>query len=285
MASAGRFWKHVRVLGLRLNTWRSGTARVTLPLAIVIVGWIFAGYFYISFRKHERISEQAHFDAIVGATQVRLEQQLEAYKDVVRGAAQFLTGATKMDNEMWKAYVQRLHFQERYPYSSAMSISVPASTEELPALELRQRALGFPTFRVHAPPLMAVDGSVGEHFIILYMEPLTPTAIGADHAMEPHRRAAILRARDTGELVITEPTTVLREGIQSTAFLLFMPVYRAGSTLDTVADRRAALKAIASATFTPQGFFDSVLRPLQGQLIAEAFIGPIASAKIGRAHV
>ncbi|MEQ1884013.1 MAG: CHASE domain-containing protein [Bryobacteraceae bacterium] len=273
MKTVRRVWNQSRLLALHVRQLLTKSDRLILPLVILVTGWAFAAWFYVSFEQHEKASEQAHVDALVNASQVRLEQQFEAYQDVVREAAQFLTGAPKIDDAMWKAYVRRLHFQERYPYSSAMSVTVPVSEDGLAALEQKQRREGFRDFQVHPPPQMRPDPSVHDHFIILYMEPLTPTAMGADHALEPRRRAAIERARDTGELVTTEPTVVVREGKESYAFLIFMPVYQPGASLDTVEERRAALKAVASATFTPEGFFDSVMRPLNGQLTAEAFAG------------
>ncbi|MEQ1948980.1 MAG: response regulator [Bryobacteraceae bacterium] len=276
MRTVRRIWNSTKLVALRFLQWATGagTERFRFPLGILVVGWIFAACFYVSFERHVNASAQAHVDALVNSSQVRLEQQFEAYRDVVRGAAQFLTGAPKTDNAMWQAYVRRLHFQERYPYSSAMSVTVPVSDNGIAALEQKQRKSDFPSFHVHPPPQMHPNPSVHDHFIILYMEPLVPAAIGADHALEPHRRVAIEEARDTGELVTTEPTVVLRDGKESPAFIIFMPVYQPGASLDTVEERRAALKAIASATFTSEGFFDSVLHSLNGQLVAEAFAGP-----------
>jgi len=264
---------NVGAVAFVLDRWRSGSERVALPLAIIAVGWIFAGWLYVSLEDHRKSSERAHFDALVNAAEVQLQQQMEAYKDVVHGAGEFLTGASRIDAAMWQAYVRRLHFQERYPFSSAMSVSVPVVSAGIAQLEQRQRASLNPAFTVHAPPLFSADPKLVEHFILLYMEPVTAAAIGADHALEPNRRTAIEHARDTGELTITKPTTVRREGGLSTAFLMFMPVYEAGSGLDTVRERRAALKALVSATFTSDGLFQSVLKPLEEQLSAEAFVG------------
>lgn len=244
------------------------------PIAITLVGWAFAGWLFSSLEGHQKTAERAHFDALANSAEVRLEQQLESYKDVVRGAAEFLTGAPGMDAAMWRAYVRRLHFQESYPYSSAMSVSVPVATNDLQQLTQQQRAVWYPTFKIHPPPLRADDPSITEHFIILYIEPLVDTAVGGDHALDPGRLAAIHHARDTGELTMTPRTSVMRDGILHDAFLMFMPVYTAGSAVDTVEERRAALKALASATFTPDALFQNVLDPLAGQLSADVFVGP-----------
>jgi two-component system sensor histidine kinase/response regulator len=58
------------------------------------------------------------------------------------------------------------------------------------------------------------------------------------------------------------------------AFVLFTPVYRPGAILDSMAERRAALKAVIGTALTVQEFFDSVFAQAIGQLKIDVFDGP-----------
>lgn len=69
-----------------------------------------------------------------------------------------------------------------------------------------------------------------EYVPVLYIEPLegNQKALGFDVSSEPIRREALERARETGDVAATGPIRlVVQEGTESSAVLLFSPVYRA----------------------------------------------------------
>src|SRR5207302_3427401 len=97
--------------------------------------------------------------------------------------------------------------------------------------------------------------------------------LGGDHATNPGRRSAIETARDRSEPVLTKPVQITRRGQRVAGLILYVPVYRAGAALETVVQRRSALKAIVEAAFVAEEFFDSTLGPLAGQLKEDVFAG------------
>ncbi|HRC75485.1 MAG TPA: PAS domain S-box protein, partial [Kouleothrix sp.] len=64
-------------------------------------------------------------------------------------------------------------------------------------------------------------------------------ALGYDLGSEPVRRAAMLQARDSGQVGATATIRLLTNN--QPGFLMFLPVYDAGAPIDTVAQRRAAI--------------------------------------------
>ena len=70
-------------------------------------------------------------------------------------------------------------------------------------------------------------------------------------AAEPVRRRAMERARDSGEAAITRALTLVQDASEPRpgGFLMFLPVFRHGAAIDTIAERRAALLGVIYAPF------------------------------------
>ncbi|PKU25800.1 PAS domain S-box protein [Telmatospirillum siberiense] len=87
-----------------------------------------------------------------------------------------------------------------------------------------------------------------EYFPVTFTVPeaQNKAAIGFDLVSNPSRRAALEKARDTGNLVFTERIALVTG---SDGILAFLPVYRNGSPTETVEERREALRGVAFGVF------------------------------------
>jgi CHASE1-domain containing sensor protein len=133
---------------------------------------------------------------------------MAGYQDALRGAGEFLSGASRIDRDIWRAYVQRLHVINRYPGATAMGVIEPVGSRAVEGFEAEQRRLYHTDFKIHAA-LGGEDEPVAEHFVIVCVEPLlNPAALGSDHATAPRRRFAIEAARDRGEPVLSRPIRI-----------------------------------------------------------------------------
>lgn len=88
---------------------------------------------------------------------------------------------------------------------------------------------------------------VGEAFPVRYrVAPVGGSGIvGVDFGSDPERRAALLRARDTGRPQATAPVRIVQLGVPGVD--VFAPVYRGGAEPRTVAGRRRALVGFVAA--------------------------------------
>jgi signal transduction histidine kinase/CheY-like chemotaxis protein/integral membrane sensor domain MASE1 len=247
---------------------------LALPGSVVVAGWLFGGWLYTSFDHSRTAFDLSRFQGVVRAAERNIREQMASYEEVVRGAGEFLSATPRIDYTMWHAYMQRLHFADRYPDSVAMSISEPVDSAKLAEFSAERRRSGQPHFTVH-PPNGVPDRPVPEHYVMVGLEPVTtnPASIGTDQAVEPNRLRAIQAARDGGEPVLTLPTIFRRGGEIRTGLILFCPVYRAGAALDSIMGRRTALKGVVSANFTVKAFFDNAFAPLNGQVSVDVFTG------------
>ena len=89
------------------------------------------------------------------------------------------------------------------------------------------------------------------YFPVLYAEPLAgnETAIGYDPIIEPLRRRALNQTMDSGLPTASERVKLVQEKENVYGFVLSIPVYERQSPVETVEQRRAALKGFAAGVF------------------------------------
>ncbi|MCX6916767.1 MAG: PAS domain S-box protein [Verrucomicrobia bacterium] len=146
-----------------------------------------------------------------------------------------------MSRADWRAYVQSLQVERQLPGIQGVGYALLIPPERLAQHELEIRQEGFPKYRVWPEGPRAVYSS------IIYLEPFTNRnlwAFGYDMLLEPTRRAALERARDANTAALTGKVKLVQEtstDVQA-GTLMYVPVYRKGMPVATVAERRAALQ-------------------------------------------
>ena len=242
---------------------------LALPGGILLVGWVFGGLLYFSLDRERIAADQDHFAHLVGAASDGIQRQTQAYASSLSGASEYLSAIPRVDESDWQRYVEGLRIRERYTGSPTMTVIFAVKAADAARFTAQQRRAGRPDFHIHATE----DGkssAVGMHYVLTYVAPTIPNplALGNDAASELNRLAAIEEARDSGEAVLVHGT-ISRGGSAQAGLILYAPVYGAGASLATVAQRRRALKAVVGAAFTARDYFSRAFEPL-GQQVAVA---------------
>src|SRR5579864_9306219 len=150
-----------------------------LPGIVLLAGWFFGGWMYRSFDGNRAALENVHFDTLVQVAEHNVQQQMSSYEEALLGASEFLSAATHVDQNVWHAYVDRLHVMDRYPGNSTMVLLQPIASSDLERFAAEQRSKGSTGFTIHQS--LNSDGSpVAEHFVVAALEPMTlyPGALG-----------------------------------------------------------------------------------------------------------
>jgi len=86
-------------------------------------------------------------------------------------------------------------------------------------------------------------------YLIRHIEPAAQNvgALGLDVGSEASRRAAVERAIDGGGPALSDPIVLVQDDRRTPGFLVCVPMYRAGHPLDTLPQRRAALRGVLYA--------------------------------------
>lgn len=135
------------------------------------------------------------------------------------------------------------------------------------------RAEGFPDYDIKP------FGQRDEYTAVVYLAPFdwrNRRAFGFDMFAEPVRRAAMERARDGAAAALSGKVTLIEETAKDSqaGFLLYLPLYRKGAAVQSVAERRAALAGYIYAAFGMNDFMRGILSVKNGDEVAlEIFDG------------
>jgi|GEM_PF-204286 len=221
---------------------RNATPSVALVVgaALAVLGWSVA-------MELTRAEAQGRFDALARQVDARLQSRMQEYARVLRGAAALFAAAPSVDRQAWHAFVSSQDLQDELPGLRRLAYAPFLTAAGREALLRSLRSRGESDF--HLVPAGAREA----YAPVLFSEPLDARgrrALGYDLYAEPHRRAAMQEARDSGRITMTDRLELLPDDQGSTppGFLIFVPVYRHGAVPATVAERRAQLIGFA---FTP----------------------------------
>ena len=215
--------------------------------------------------QSERERDRARFANAVQSAQDRIRARMDAYIALLYGARALFAGADSVSPDEFRAYVTQLDVQRRYPGVQGLGFTRRVPPGQVARLEAAMRAAGLPQFRVWP------DTPRAEYHSIIFLEPRdqrNQAALGYDMYSEPTRRAAMARARDSGEPAMTGKVTLVQEidEQKQPGFLIYLPVYRGGETPPTVAERRERLLGFVYAPFRAgdlfAGMFGSETAPL-----------------------
>lgn len=177
-----------------------------------------------------------------------LEKSIRANVEVLRGGAALLDTRPSTQRSEFRDYLQSIDVEERFPGLQGIGFAMMIAPGELAALEESLRGEGFPDFQVK--PV----GKRDIYSAIVFLEPFdwrNRRAFGFDMFQEPVRRAAMERARDTGEPAASGAVQLVQEtdtDVQA-GFLLYLPIYKTQGTPETIEERRAEIRGFVYSPF------------------------------------
>lgn len=213
---------------------------IVVPTLIACVLATVVGYFAISRIKqtHDQARESAFLLETTEIT-LRIEERFKAYRQVLRGARALFAASKEVNREEWRQYVTDLRLHADYAGIQGVGFAVHIPASQLASHEQHIRAEGFPDYRVSPP------GPRDEYSAIVFLEPFdwrNQRAFGYDMFSEPIRHEAMERARYLGVAALSARVRLVQEtstDIQS-GVLLYLPVFRKETPLDTPAQRERA---------------------------------------------
>jgi signal transduction histidine kinase len=231
---------------------RSAIPWILLVLALALTATV-AGLLEQSAHSRDR----SRFDNSVQSTSDRISGQMETYVALLRGVGGLLAASEGVTAEEFRTYVERVGVPDRYPGVQGLGFSRRSTRAELPGVVAAVRAEGARDFRAWP------DGPRDEYHTIVFLEPQdarNQAALGYDMFTDPVRRAAMERARDTGQPTASGRVTLRQEidARKQAGFLVYLPVYRGGAVPATVEERREALLGFVYAPFRADDLFREV---------------------------
>ncbi|WP_229255404.1 CHASE domain-containing protein [Duganella phyllosphaerae] len=233
----------------------------TRGLAALAVGLTLTGTLCYLVHADQRAQMETRFQRDTDKVARDTAARLQTCFDVLLGYKGIYALDDRIDRARFHRFSAELKLERRYPGFQAVQFVRAVPEDRLDAFVAAVRADtsvdagGYPNFRVHPVTHAPV------HYVIEYTAPDkgNENAFGLDlAALPPHLRAAML-ARDSGEIVSTEPITLVQDVTGEPGFIARAPVYRNGAPVGSEAQRRDALVGFVALVFRVNALMREVI--------------------------
>jgi signal transduction histidine kinase len=269
MWRAGRVFEHLR--------------RMSVAYAVLLVALALAvlAYFYV--RQNVEASVRDQLDETVRAAQDAIDRQMDSYVEAMLGSRGLFYASSSVEEGEWDDYADGIDLEERYEGMQALGYAERVETSERESFEdqiadrLREEGLGD-------RPALRPEGRRLEYFPLAFVEPfdeVNQDLLGHDAYPDPVYRAAMDRARDTGQARATGKVYVLTEAPEGSraelalepGLVVYLPVYSKDATVDNAAQRQRALEGFVVAYLEAEGLLRGTLESFDPSIDFEIYDG------------
>ena len=242
------------------------------PWLVLTLGFIATFVGWQAVRDDDTSDTAVKFEAEVVGHITAIQNRMLAYEQILRAGVAFTNSSDEVTRQEWKTFVDNLRVQKNYPGTLGYAYSIFVPHDEVAAHEARMQAEGFSDYRIRP-----IDPRLPPTAII-YLEPLNDrnrAAIGYNMFKEPNRLAAMTRAVETGNAALAGRVTLVQEnkGPVQAGTLMYLPVYKKGVSLETVADRWAAIVGVVYAPLRMNDLMNGILGDRQNFIDLHIFDG------------
>lgn len=227
---------------------------------VLLVALIFTFVAFNRVHKSIEISDQNRFENVIAQTRAEIQRRLVRCVDQIYNTRALFAVKEDVTLDDWRTYFETMSL--RHNILGIRSIVyvervTPANREEF----LKYRSGSIRTNFTIIPP-----GERATYYPIVYVTHFDPWAqiiYGLDHAVLPERLETIEQSVDQNAALMTVKTRFMTTdgGFQfhtNGGFMVYLPIYKNGSTVTNVTQRRAALQGLVSMTIVPQVMLTAV---------------------------
>lgn len=247
------------------------------PATVCLVGIAASGLAAYQVAQIAEEKDRERVEHIFGQVHNAIEARLETYIAMLRAGAGFVSSQEgAVTRAEFRRFVDQLQLAAHYPGVQGIGFSARLTSEG------GDPRAALAEFGVPDLPLSPA-GERDEVHAIIHLEPLdrrNQAALGYDMYSEAVRREAMQRARDTAQPAASGRVQLVQEideQVQA-GFLIYVPVYRGGSTPFTVEERRRRLVGFVYSPFRAddlmRGIFGTVPRRRADIVIYDGAIAP-----------
>ncbi len=215
--------------------------RNRLPWIVLVIGLLLTALATLYIKSGEERIARLEFTSRCDAVQTRIIDRLADYTRLLQSGVVLFDASEKVTREQWRLFTQQLKVEQQLPGIQGIGFSLLIPRDQL-ARHLREiRSEGFLEYRLKP------EGDRKLYSSIIYLEPFSGRnlrAFGYDMFSEPIRRAAMEQALEADNAALSGKVVLVQEtgaDVQA-GTLMYLPVYRKGAPLNTVAKRRAAIR-------------------------------------------
>lgn len=224
---------------------------------ILIFGIICSFFISYDVLRSEKENTIKYFSFVTEQLTQKINEQLQAYALIIQGSGALFNASDEVTREDWHDYIQALHVNKILDASLGIGYNVFIPHENLSAHIQSVQNEGFKEYRVLPfgkretySPVVFIEPFAGENLKVF----------GFDTFSETRRRTAMEQARDTGKPTITENITLIQENNKvQFGMIMFQAVYHSNLPLESIEERRKAIKGWISLPFYISDLVKSIL--------------------------
>jgi len=219
---------------------------------IFILGITLSVAAFFQVRSWEQTEFQNLFEISARNRLAAFHADIVSHKEVVSSLAALFTASEHVKREDFRVFVQE-HLST-HPDIKALGWNPLIKYSERKLFEEKTRQEGFQHFHITQVDInnqQQIAAARNDYIAVHYVEPYSGNeeAHGFDIASHPGRLAAIEKARDTGQTIITERIRLVQEKQDRIGYLMLKAIYHKGTHPETVNERRKHFIGVTAGVF------------------------------------
>lgn len=171
----------------------------------------------------------------------RIEIRLSAQGQLLRSASSLFAASDFVSREEWRKFYERENIEKNLPGIQGMGYSIIIPKYKLNAHIKSMQEEGFANYSIHP------DYKRDIYTSIIFLEPFSGRNLKAfayDMFTEAIRRKAMEQSRDEDKAILSGKVRLIQEDNENiqAGTLMYVPVYEKNSKINTIEERRQAIK-------------------------------------------
>jgi signal transduction histidine kinase len=236
---------------------RRPTRTILMPTIVVFCAVILLvgiSFFMARNSVKQEINTEVH--NYIKETEDTTSERLNVFEVTLRAGIGLVSGNPSVNEAQWKQFINTSNVLERYPSSRSINYAKVIKQADVPAFTTDMQTKATSDYHVYP------DSSDGTYVPITFLDKDSPENLkyfGFDLSADPVRKVALERARDTGQITLSDPVRRPLDTSQTPfAFIMFIPQYKTGAATGTIEQRRQALEGFAYASFNVDTFAQGI---------------------------
>lgn len=243
------------------------TISVLYAWVILFIMLILTGLYTFRAKKSVEEGARQEFSFECNEIMLRVQSRLHAHAALLRTGAVFIEASDSVSRNEWEMFIEHQKIEKNLPGAQGVGYTMIVSGNQREKHERQIRQSGFPDYQIKPA------GQRKIYTPIIYIEPFSGRnllALGYDMFSEPVRKEAMEKACDSNMAYLSGKVKLVQESgsdVQA-GTLMYVPVYRTGMPLSTVAERRRAIKGWSFIPYRMNDFMSGVLGSYGNKLTA-----------------
>lgn len=198
--------------------------------------------------------ESTKFSLICDQLTIKIKERFNVHAQVVQSVVAKIKSTNNIDANEFKLFIKELQVEKFTPGIHGITYNLVVRPENLS------------TFNKDYPNITIFPSGTRDLYTpVIYIDSLytnNDRAIGFDTYSNPIRQIAQDLAIASGAIALTDKIELLQDKNNNdrlTGFILFAPIYHKNMPIDTVAQRRAAIKAFVASPFRMEKLLQGLL--------------------------